>query len=63
VGCITAATRRLISFASAIGLRARTELLKARRSARTRATTFMLIGAFLTLAMIGIAATAFAALK
>jgi hypothetical protein len=49
--------------ASAIGLRARTELLKARRSARTRATTFMLIGAFLTLAMIGIAATAFAALK
>jgi hypothetical protein len=49
--------------ASAIGLPARAELLKAKRSARTRATTFMLIGAFLTLAMIGIAATAFAALK
>ncbi len=49
--------------ASAIGLRARAELLKAKRSAHTRATTLMLIGAFFTLAMIGIAASAFAALK
>lgn len=49
--------------ASAIGLPARAELLKAKRSARTRATTYMLIGAFLALGMIGIAVTAFAALK
>jgi hypothetical protein len=51
------------AFTRCIGLRARAELLKARRSARTRATTFMLIGALCALGVIGIAATALAALK
>jgi hypothetical protein len=49
--------------ASAIGLRARAELLKAKRSARTRATTLMLIGALGALFAISIAASAFAAFK
>lgn len=49
--------------ASAIGLRARAELLKARRSARARATTLLLIGAFSVLFGIGIAASALAAFK
>lgn len=49
--------------AHAIGLRARAELLKARQSARTRATTLLLIGAFSALLAIGIAASAFAAFK
>lgn len=49
--------------AHAVGLRARAELLKARQSARTRATTLLLIGAFSALLAIGIAASAFAAFK